>query len=161
MRAIAVSVVSHANNHERRELLVWANTLLEIKRSSLSPARKTKAAIQATANSRLIVSTVKIVAREIKRIGWINRGIKGRFGISGAVAAVVLFGGQSAGIAALGTAIGVPLWVVFGAGATFLGVMIEEITQRLPMPSQAPRPNADSNTADDLPVINLPRQNHF
>jgi hypothetical protein len=35
--------------------------------------------------------------------------------------------GQGAGIAALGGAIGLPLWVVFGAGGAFLGVLIEEI----------------------------------
>ena len=38
--------------------------------------------------------------------------------------------GQGAGIAALGTAIGVPLWVVFGAGAAFLGEIYERFTGR-------------------------------
>ena len=35
-------------------------------------------------------------------------------------------------LAALGTAIAVPLWVEFGAGATFFGVLYEEITGQKP-----------------------------
>ena len=35
--------------------------------------------------------------------------------------------GQGAVIVALGGAIGVPLWVVFGAGGAFAGLLIEEI----------------------------------
>ena len=43
---------------------------------------------------------------------------------------IALFGSQSAGIAALGTAIGVPLWVVLGAGAAFANSLIEELKRR-------------------------------
>jgi hypothetical protein len=50
--------------------------------------------------------------------------------MSGAVAGVALFGGKAAGIAALGTAIAVPLWIVLGAGGAFAGVLIEIIEGR-------------------------------
>ena len=53
---------------------------------------------------------------------------RGRRGQPGDPCTIALFGGQGAGIAALGAAIGVPLWVVFGAGAAFAGVLYEEIT---------------------------------
>jgi len=36
-------------------------------------------------------------------------------------------GGAGAGIAALGTAAGVPLWIVFGAGGAFAGMLADEI----------------------------------
>lgn len=42
-----------------------------------------------------------------------------------------MFSGQGAGIAALGGAIGVPLWVVFGAGGAFVGVFIDEAKRRV------------------------------
>jgi hypothetical protein len=45
-----------------------------------------------------------------------------------AATGVALFGGQGAGVAALGTAVGVPLWVIFGAGGAFMGVLYEELT---------------------------------
>jgi len=50
----------------------------------------------------------------------------------------------------LGTAVGVPLWVVFGAGAAFLGVLYEEITDKKEEPKirytviDAERKDADS-----------------
>jgi hypothetical protein len=45
-----------------------------------------------------------------------------------AATGAALFGGKAAGLAALGTAIAVPLWVVFGAGGAFMGVLYEELT---------------------------------
>ena len=49
-----------------------------------------------------------------------------RLGLSAAAVGAVLFGGQDAGIAAQGTAMGVPLWVVLGSGPAFASVVIEE-----------------------------------
>src|SRR5690606_15189222 len=71
---------------------------------------------------------VTLTGKAVKELGWDNRGLSGRLGIATAIATVVVFGGQGAGIAALGTAIGVPLWVVFGAGAAFLGEVYEKFT---------------------------------
>ncbi|KAA2283704.1 hypothetical protein [Arenimonas fontis] len=71
---------------------------------------------------------VAMTGKALKELGWDNRGLPGRLGISTAIATVVIFGGQGAGIAALGTAIGVPLWVVFGAGAAFLGEIYERFS---------------------------------
>ena len=69
-----------------------------------------------------------LTGKALKELGWDNRGLSGRLGIATAIGTVVIFGGQGAGIAALGTAIGVPLWVVFGAGAAFLGEIYERFT---------------------------------
>jgi hypothetical protein len=66
-----------------------------------------------------------LTGKALKELGWDNRGLSGRLGIATAIGTAVIFGGQGAGIAALGTAIGVPLWVVFGAGAAFLGEIYE------------------------------------
>lgn len=40
--------------------------------------------------------------------------------------------GANAGIAALGGAVGVPLWMVFGGGSMFLKSVYDELTSRLP-----------------------------
>jgi hypothetical protein len=63
-------------------------------------------------------------------------------------------GGQGAGVAALGTAVGVPLWVVFGAGATFLGVLYEEITRKKPNKSTSYQV-IDAEREDKENVTNL------
>jgi hypothetical protein len=93
---------------------------------------KARRAIELTAESKVIVSIVKMTFMELKRIGWDERGIKARGAIVGAAIGLLAFGSQGAGIAALGTAIGVPLWVVFGAGGAFLALLYEELTGRKP-----------------------------
>jgi len=86
-----------------------------------------------TYNSKLpniakLKQAAALTGKALKELGWDNRGLSGRLGIATAIGTVVIFGGQGAGIAALGTAIGVPLWVVFGAGAAFLGEIYERFT---------------------------------
>ena len=131
-KLLAAKIALTANATEKHAIRVWIEHLLQIKESDLSPIQKAKQAVSITANSSIILSTVKIISRETKRHTWDNRGLSGRLGIGGAAVGLTLFSGQSAGIAALGTAIGVPLWVVFGAGASFLGVLYEEITGHKP-----------------------------
>lgn len=133
-KKLAVTIAKTANTTEKEALRLWIERLLAIKDTNLPAIQKAKRAISETANSKVVIPTVKIIARESKRLAWDDRGLKGRLGIGGAAAAFAVFGGQSAGIAALGTAIGVPLWVVFGAGASFLGVLYEEITGKKPNP---------------------------
>ncbi|MBX3725468.1 MAG: hypothetical protein KF823_06070 [Xanthomonadales bacterium] len=129
-KQLAVRIASTANAAEKEAIRIWIERLLEIKASNLPAIQKAKQAITLTASSSVVVPTVKIIARETKRLTWDDRGLNGRLGLGGAAIGLALFGGQGAGIAALGTAIGVPLWVVFGAGAAFLGVLYEEITGR-------------------------------
>ena len=133
-RQIAVKIVSSANAAEKEALRIWIERLLALKASNLPTAQKAKRAITLTAESKVVVPSVKIIARETKRLAWDERGLKGRLGLGGAAIGAAMFGGQGAGIAALGTAIGVPLWLVFGAGAAFAGVLYEEITGKKPRP---------------------------
>ena len=129
-KQLAVRIVATANPEERAAIRVWIERLLAVKNSELTGLQKAKQAITVTAESKVVWPTVKMIAREMKRLAWDDRSMKTRFGLSGAAIAALAFGGQGAGIAALGTGIGVPLWVVFGAGATFLGVLYEEITDK-------------------------------
>lgn len=66
-----------------------------------------------------------------------DRGLKSKWGLSAAGAAAVAFGTQGAGIAALGGAIRVPLWLVFGAGGAFLAMLYQELQAKIGSPSQA------------------------
>lgn len=131
---LAVKIAASASAPEKEALRIWIEGLLALKATNLPAVQKAKRAISLTASSKVVLPTVKIIARETKRLAWDERGLKGRLGIGGAAVGVALFGGQGAGIAALGTAIGVPLWVVFGAGAAFAGVLYEEITGKRPSP---------------------------
>jgi hypothetical protein len=135
-RAVAVRVASTASEPEREALLLWMVQLVQIRESSLSSVQKAKRALQLTSRSKVVWPVVKILALEVKRLGWDERGTKSRFGIAGAGVGLALFGSQGAGIAALGTAIGVPLWVVLGAGAYFAPVLIEELKKLVPKSRQ-------------------------
>lgn len=133
-KQLAIRIAASASAEEREALRIWIERLLALKALDLSVTQKAKQAISLTVDSKVILPTIKIIARETKRLAWDDRGLKARLGLGGAAVGVALFGSQGAGIAALGTAIGVPLWVVFGAGAAFAGVLYEEITGKKPPP---------------------------
>ncbi|OGB46990.1 MAG: hypothetical protein A3F76_12410 [Burkholderiales bacterium RIFCSPLOWO2_12_FULL_65_40] len=138
-KQLAVRIAASANAKEKEAIRLWIELLLEIKASDLPAAQKAKQAISVTASSNVVLPTVKLIARETKRLAWDDRGLKGRLGLGGVAVGLTFFGGQGAGLAALGAAIGVPLWVIFGAGAAFLGVLYEEITGKKPNPKTTSR----------------------
>lgn len=132
-RAVAKRIATHASNLEREALLLWIGGLLKIRDSSAVKITKIKHAITLTAKSDVVWPLAKLTAAELKRIGWDERGTKSRAALATAMATLALFGTQGAGIAALGTAIGVPLWIVLGAGAYFAAGLIEELLEKLPI----------------------------
>lgn len=131
-REVAVFVVATAAESDLDAIRNWASRLLEIRSTDRATLEKAKAAIALTAKSKVVWPVVKIIAKQAKRVGWDDRSKTARLGLGGAAVGAVVFGSKSAGIAALGTAIGVPLWVVLGAGASFANVLVEEIARRKP-----------------------------
>lgn len=123
--ALAIQVLEHSSVEEREALESWASSLLELRESNLSTKSKAWTAIQLTSNKKVVVPLVKKIALELKRFGWDERSWGARFSLSGIALATFAFTGQGAGLAALGSAIGVPLWIVFGAGGAFAGTIIE------------------------------------
>ena len=127
----ASSYLDQATIEEKKVLLNWAQQLIAIRDTDLSPRDKAEKAILLTLKSGAINPFITFLAGEIKRLGWDERGLPERLALSAAAAAALVFGGQGAGIAALGGAIGVPLWIVFGAGGAFAGVIIDEAKRRI------------------------------
>ncbi|WP_192384062.1 hypothetical protein [Mesorhizobium silamurunense] len=129
-RQLAVRIAEEATPAQNDALKAWALKLLDIRNSDLPVRQKAKNAIAATVSSKVIWPLVKIVASQTKSVGWDNRTVAQRLGLGAAAVGVAVFGGQSAGIAALGGAIGVPLWVVLGAGSMFARYLYEELALR-------------------------------
>ena len=127
-RDIAVRIASRTTAIEKEALVRWIDRLLELKESNLPTLEKAKNAISFTTGNSVVATSAKLIGREIKRVGWDDRSLTARLGMGAAATGVALFGGQGAGVAALGTAVGVPLWVIFGAGGAFMGVLYEELT---------------------------------
>ncbi|TXM69097.1 hypothetical protein [Methylobacterium sp. WL120] len=129
-RSLAVVIASNSSPTERTALTAWAEGLLAIRAEDIPAIQKAKRALALTLSSKTVWPVVKVIGRQTKRLAWDDRSTSARLGLGGALTGAVLFGGQSAGIAALGTAVGVPLWVVLGAGATFMNVLREELLRR-------------------------------
>jgi hypothetical protein len=136
-RALAQKLSSKLDDQAAVELLEWAIALQAIRDSDQSAAQKAKQAMALSLSARTF-RTFRDVLGDVlgngvaaaKRFAWDDRGWPARLGLTSAVAAVVVAGSQGAGIAALGTAIGAPLWLVCGAGGTLLGTLVDELSDR-------------------------------
>lgn len=118
-----------ATPSQNAALRAWISNLLIIRNSNANSLSKTKQALRLTANSKVIWPVIQLISKQVKKVGWDDRPTSQRFGIGGMAVGIALFGGQSAGIAALGAAIGVPLWVVLGAGSMFAQHLYSELVQ--------------------------------
>jgi hypothetical protein len=117
--ALALGVVDRLDANGRLVLAAWTQAMMQIHDSPLSKQRKIQLALKTTFASRATWPIIKAFAEALR--GTIGTARKSKFGRIGlvTVGAVALFGGQAAGIAALGGAIAVPLWVVVGGGYAF------------------------------------------
>jgi len=129
-RQLAVTIAKQVSQSEGDEIREWAAKLLEIRGEPISAPMKAKKALTLTAKSKVVLPALKIIAKQSKKYGWDNRSAAQRIGMGAAAVGITVFGGANAGIAALGGAVGVPLWMVLGGGAMFAKYLIDEITQK-------------------------------
>lgn len=132
--ALARRYAADLSEPDRFHLHAWAQELLDIRNSSASVFEKARAALRATARHGIARTVVVQLARRARELGissrrqlWDERGWAARLGLLGGSIAGVAYAGQGAGIAALGGAVGVPLWLVVGAGGTFLGTLVDAL----------------------------------
>ncbi|HQX66367.1 MAG: hypothetical protein IPH43_14770 [Xanthomonadales bacterium] len=128
-REIGMAIVIATKPNELDALRLWAQAMLDIRSSNTSAISKAKAAILASTDRKVLAPVLQVAWQELKRVGWTERGLPARMAMGAAVGALTL-SGQGAGIAALGGAIGVPLFVVFGAGGALAGVIIDETRRK-------------------------------
>jgi hypothetical protein len=101
-------------------LVEWARSMLEIRERPAGTLRKAMSAISATKKRRVLWPLLDRLWKGMKSQGWAVK-------LSAAMMAIVAvcMPDPGAGIAAFGGAIGVPLWVVFGAGGAFAGAIVD------------------------------------
>jgi hypothetical protein len=129
VRRLGKEVVEAATADQLTAIEGWATEMLRIRKSGATALQKAKLAIGATVDRKALGPLMKVAWRELRRIGWTERGLPARVAIGAAVASLTITG-QGAGIAALGGAIGVPLFVVFGAGGALAGVILDEARKK-------------------------------
>src|SRR5690606_21114042 len=92
-----------------------------------SPWLKARKAVLLTHRSGIALAVTAHCAKALHAVVWQDRSWAARLGMSAVGIATITGSTQAAGIAALGGAIGVPLWIVLGAGGTFIGTLIDEL----------------------------------
>ncbi len=113
-------------------LHVWANKLLMLRNSSKSRAEKFQDIIEFTKEAKILIPLIKTIFAELKKSGWDESSWKSRAGMGAALWASLVLGKAAAGIALLGGAVAVPLWIVFGTGDKFVKMLIKELKKRVP-----------------------------
>ena len=152
-RNAVIKIVESADEQERLALADWAEGLLRIRESPLSKVQKGRQAIAFTANSKVILPALKSLAKDLNfdqidgakldfkrpkaayaylKGVWKRRSLPMKAFISVATFVTIITGGSGAGLAALGTAIGLPLAVVMGSFASVATMFYEEIKGETP-----------------------------
>ncbi|MBY5374607.1 hypothetical protein ELG72_28005 (plasmid) [Rhizobium leguminosarum] len=155
-KQLAIAIVESATRTEADSLRDWARLLIDVKDENISAAAKARKAISLTASSRVILPAMKIISAQAKKHGWDDRTSSQRLGIAASAGAFALFPGANAGIAALGGAVGVPLWLVFGGGSMFLKVLYDELAKPPEQASGVTDKVIDAERQDYMSVGGLP-----
>ena len=126
-RKVARAVVSELDSAQREVLADYMTSLIELRAKDLPTQTKVLDSFDLTADKQVLGVLTKGSGRLLAKHAWKDRSWPARMGLSAAALATILTAGQGAAIAVLGTAIGVPLWVVFGSGAAFADGLLDEI----------------------------------
>lgn len=126
---LARAVVAELDPAQREVLADYMASLILLRQRELPAQTKVLDSIDLTADRQVLGVLTKGSGRLLAKHAWKDRSWAARIGLSAAALASILTAGQGAGIALLGTAVGVPLWIVFGAGGTFAGALIDEVAR--------------------------------
>ncbi len=129
-KELILQVINNSDNEQRLALLEWSQSLLVIRNSPLTKIEKAKKAVFNTQHRKIIFPVLRMLTEQLKVHGWKNRSLRERMAIVGTGIGLSVFSGQSAGLVALGGGIGLPLWIVLGAGGGFAGMIIDEIRSK-------------------------------
>ena len=123
-------ILSNITTEEAIALQFWATKLLTLRTSTKSPKQKLLDIIQLTKDAPILFPLIKKIAVELKKTGWDERSWKARIGMGAGLWATLLIAKAGAGLALLGGAIAVPLWIVFGSGDQFVKKLIQALKKK-------------------------------
>jgi len=119
--------VSKLDKDQKADVLRWANqSLTVVKNKDLSKVEKItrlKRITKPKAKRAILIALMQA----LKGTAWDDRSWAGRFAIVGLLAGAAVFGGQGAGIVAMGGGVGVPLALLTTIGGSFLGSLVDEL----------------------------------
>lgn len=123
----AVSLIlRETDDRDKRALLSWLDELLTIRNSGQKKREKLRRIFASFRH----VSNLLPLLRALKSVLWDDRSTSFRLGVGLTAAAAMLVPGQ-VGIAGAFGAVAIPLWIVFGAGASFAVMLASELRKSL------------------------------
>jgi hypothetical protein len=105
--------------------------LLEVREMDASAKDKLRKALPDGEDTKVALDALQSSASHMKDLAWDDRTWPARVGIGAATVVAASMAGQSAGLALAGTAIAIPLWVVFGEGNEFAAALIADLEASL------------------------------
>ncbi|WP_295394696.1 hypothetical protein [uncultured Thiodictyon sp.] len=132
-----VQALLRAPPAEAQLLLAWARGLGVIRHGELRGGKKMAAMFALTRDHKATWPILKVMSRAVKIIAWDARSWKLRLGVVAVVGTFVAVGNEGAAIVALGGGIGLPLWVLMGAGGVVLGLLADLVKRQLQKPRAA------------------------
>lgn len=127
VREIVRQTVGHMKETERREVLEWAERSLNVVRDSNLSRREKLVQLRKVKSTKAVLRLLLAVARLVKAKTWDGQSWARRLTVGGLGIGFATFGTKAAGVAAMGTAVGVPLALITATGALVLGVVIDEL----------------------------------
>lgn len=129
MRKVVSVATKELSFEEKEKILNWAKkSLVVIENKQLTKIEKLKA-LKKIKTSRVVTIFVLTLIRLIKNKTWTNQTWARRFGFAGITLGTMIFGSQAAGVATMGSGVGVSLALISTVGATFVGVLIDELSK--------------------------------
>lgn len=127
MDNLAKNLISELSEAEKIAVKNWAQDAYIIRNDeTLSKKERFLKLYQVTNREKILKTFFKSLFKFIKKHGWDERSLAGRFMLGGAFMGAVATTGKAAGIASSGFAFGVPVWILTSSGAAFLGTILEE-----------------------------------
>ena len=129
VRKVVAKTIAEMNDQEKLEVLDWAErSLLVVNDGTLT--RKDKVlALSKIKQTKPILRLLLALLSLIKNKTWTGQSWARRLGFITLSASAVAFGSKGAGIVAFGTAQAAPVLLLTTVGATFLGVVVDEINK--------------------------------
>jgi hypothetical protein len=115
---------------EQQRLLGWSRGLGEIRYGTLRGFKKVAAMLALTRDRKATWPLLKLLALALKNVVWDARSWTFRLGVGAVIATFVAADNGGAGIVALGGGIGLPLWMLIGAGGVLIGLPADKIKAR-------------------------------
>ena len=117
---------SSLSKEEKKLLKQWAIKVMKIRDNESYSFKEKLNALKKLNNKEAFKASLNI-ATEYSKKYWKKASWAEKLGIIGGGGAIALFGFGGAGVAALGGAIGLPLFLLTAAGGTFIGTIIDKL----------------------------------